>query len=184
MRHWRAGASGAALWPDMANASDIAPVSAHDIDVLARTIFGEARGEPLDGQIAVGFVIRHRAAIALAFRQRHKRAHPLYGDGGIASACLKPEQFSCWIVGDPNQRACSTVTMASPAFQRCTYVAHAVLQGQVEDRLPRATHYCTPAAAPHIAWVIGVAAHDGKPEIPPAEKLGAICGHIFYAVSR
>lgn len=31
-----------------------------DIDVLARTIWGEARGEGLAGQIAVGWCIRNR----------------------------------------------------------------------------------------------------------------------------
>lgn len=31
-----------------------------DIDVLARTIWGEARGEGLGGQIAVGWCIRNR----------------------------------------------------------------------------------------------------------------------------
>jgi spore germination cell wall hydrolase CwlJ-like protein len=165
----------------MVNAFIIAPVSANDIDVLARTIFGEARGEPLDGQIAVAFAVLHRAAIALAYRQRFKRQHPHFGDGSVASACQQPKQFSCWNTGDPNQLACSRVTMASPAFQRATYVAHAVLQGQVEDRLPRATHYCTPAASLHTDWVTGVPAHDGRQAIPPAEKLGAICGHIFYA---
>ena len=33
-----------------------------DMDVAARTVYGEARGEPDEGKIAVAWVIRTRAA--------------------------------------------------------------------------------------------------------------------------
>jgi spore germination cell wall hydrolase CwlJ-like protein len=68
----------------------------HDIDIMGRTIYGEARGEPGVGQVAVAWVIRNRA-------ERAEYAGPNHGmPGAIATVCLKPWQFSCWNRNDPN----------------------------------------------------------------------------------
>jgi spore germination cell wall hydrolase CwlJ-like protein len=166
----------------MDNAPNIKSPDAHDIDVLARTIYGEGRGEGMAGQVAIVFTIIHRARIAAAFRAANKRMHPLYGDGSIAAACLVPWQFSCWNQSDPNRLAMRTVTLADPAFQTASYVAHAVLQRQVNDALPRATHYFNPAVVKAPAWETGVAAHDGKAAIPPARFEGSIGHHRFYSM--
>lgn len=55
-------------------------------DLVALTIYGESRGEPLEGQVAVGNVIRNRAN----------------GEDDYKSVVLKPLQFSCWNKNDPN----------------------------------------------------------------------------------
>lgn len=149
-------------------------ITAHDLDVMARTIYGEARGEPILGALAVGFVILHRACIAYA----GWRAHPLYGDGSIAAACQRPWQFSCWNPNDPNRAQLLAVSLDDPHFQRAFYAALAVVHGQANDRLPRATHYLNPLLVKLPDWVTGVPAKN----IPPATKLGTIGGHDFYAV--
>ena len=52
--------------------------------IIALTLWGECRGEPLEGQTAVASVIYRR------------------GNGNperMADACLRPRQFSCWNPG-------------------------------------------------------------------------------------
>ncbi|PWK42197.1 hypothetical protein C7534_1054 [Pseudomonas sp. OV226] len=56
-------------------------VTENDRDILARTLWGEARGESLAGQIAVAWTIRNRV-----FDGKTKS---WWGEG-YASVCLKP----------------------------------------------------------------------------------------------
>ncbi|CAF3868537.1 unnamed protein product [Rotaria magnacalcarata] len=42
------------------------PQSLNEIDVVTRTVYGEARGESKDGQAAVAWVIRNRAAAGVS----------------------------------------------------------------------------------------------------------------------
>jgi len=76
--------------------------SVFDMETMARSIWGEARGECEEGQAAVAWVMRNRAQAARAFIARQKRAHPLFGDGTLVGACRAPRQFSAWNPGDPN----------------------------------------------------------------------------------
>lgn len=62
-----------------------------DVEVMARTIYGEARGEGLPGMVAVAQVIINRST-----DDRHR-----YGSG-IVNVCLKRWQFSCWNDGELN----------------------------------------------------------------------------------
>ena len=62
-------------------------------DVVARTLWGEARGEGVAGQIAVAWVIRNRVHDA--------NPRSWWGEGYIG-VCHKSWQFSCWNPGDPN----------------------------------------------------------------------------------
>lgn len=62
-----------------------------DLWDFAKTIWAEARGEPLEGQIAVANVILNRA-----------RQGGWWGDD-VVKVCRKPKQFSCWNNGDPNR---------------------------------------------------------------------------------
>ena len=64
-----------------------------DRDILTRTLWGEARGESLAGQIAVAWTIRNRV--------NDGKAKSGWGEG-YACVCLKPYQFSCWNKNAPN----------------------------------------------------------------------------------
>ena len=68
-------------------------VTEKDRDILARTLWGEARGESLAGQIAVAWTIRNRV--------KDGKDKSWWGEG-YASVCQKPYQFSCWNRNDPN----------------------------------------------------------------------------------
>lgn len=104
-----------------------------DIDTLARTIFGEARGEPYIGKVAVANVIINRAAIGTG--------HPHFGDGTIASACLVPWQFSCWNANDPNREVILAATDSDPIYADCLDIATTACAKQLDDVTGKATFY-------------------------------------------
>ena len=74
-----------------------------DMDIAARTIAGEARGEPYIGQIAVGCVIVNRWRIGIA--------------QSLFETCLQPYQFSCWNTEDPNRRYISKLRTSDRVYQ-------------------------------------------------------------------
>ncbi len=106
-----------------------------DIEIMARTIYGEARGEysRVDGGlaalIAVGNVIVNRAHQKTWFGQ------------SIRNVCLKPYQFSCWNENDPNRERLMAVTHETPLFAQCLDVAKAVIEQQYPDLTKGADHY-------------------------------------------
>ena len=81
-----------------------------DIDILARTVFGEARGESIEGKKAVARVILNRFAAK-------------YMGDTITGVCLRPWQFSCWNENDPNSKVIKDITLASPSFRVCVRAA-------------------------------------------------------------
>lgn len=129
-------------------------------EVLARTLYGEARGEPTPGKEAVACVILNRAARAEA------RGGSYWWGRDVAGVCLKPWQFSCWNPGDPNRPKLLAVTESNRAFRACLEVADRALAGAIEDITKGATHYHTRAVTP--AWSRGRT---------PCAEVGA---HVFY----
>ncbi|MGE5145629.1 MAG: cell wall hydrolase [Candidatus Eiseniibacteriota bacterium] len=106
-----------------------------DVDVTARTLYGEARGQPLDGIVAVACVIVNRAR------------RGTYGDGA-AGVCRRPWQFSCWNPRDPNRAIIERVQPGVFVFDVCRLVASLVLRGVLSDPTGGATHYHTKGVAP------------------------------------
>lgn len=103
-----------------------------DLDVFARTIFGEARGEAFYGQVAVAWVIMNR----------YLRNTTRWGRS-IADVCLKPWQFSCWNKNDPNYARILAVGFDDPAYQRAFGISCLVLRGDLLDPTGGADHYHT-----------------------------------------
>ncbi|CAF0855738.1 unnamed protein product [Brachionus calyciflorus] len=60
--------------------------SSNELEVFAATIYAEARGEPVMGQIWVAWVIKNRA--------RQNRQY--WGGNTIKNVCLHNGQFECW----------------------------------------------------------------------------------------
>ena len=102
--------------------------------VLALTVYGEARGEPVEGQIAVACVVRNRL-------------HAAPAGTTWRALCLAPEQFSCFNADDPNaatiQRAAVALmtTQPPPALAQALWIADGVMSGVVLDPTHGATHY-------------------------------------------
>ena len=131
----------------------------------ARTAFGEARGEGLDGQVAVVWVLVNR---------RDTRGR--WGDT-IRDVAFQPYQFSCYGSGG-HYAAVEQFPAASSkggrrAVVECMRAADLVLGGLVEDPTLGATHYTT----------AGV--YDG-PRRPKwaGEELVRIGGHVFFKESK
>ena len=123
------------------------PCSFGDLDVMARTVYGEARGEIETGKIAVAWCIRNRAELDLG-----SDGKPDWWGEGIGGVCLKPYQFSCWLPNDPmfpKIKAAKTCQLAG-----CLKSCFAVLGGDAPDPTGGATHYhASSIAAPR--WAAG-----------------------------
>lgn len=134
----------------------------HDQDILARTLWGEARGEGVGGLEAVASVIMNRVAMAKSLHRK------MFGDGSAASACLVPFQFSCWLAKDPNLAKLKAVGTADPVFVQCQDIAARALAGTLPDAVNGATHYYERHMPVPPAWARG---HS------PCAALG---NHLFF----
>jgi spore germination cell wall hydrolase CwlJ-like protein len=117
-----------------------------DRDILALTLWGEARGESLVGQIAVAWTIRNRVCDG--------KVKSWWGEG-YAGVCQKPYQFSCWNKSDPNFAYLSGAKQIPfREFAQTRIAADQVIDGKVPDPTGGATHYyaTTMPAAP--AWAV------------------------------
>lgn len=110
-----------------------------DLDALTLTLWGEARGEPLSGIIAVAMVVMNR------LKQRYK------GDNTAAKVCLHTSptgtfQFSCWrdeadAMGRMLERIVGNPHNLPPDLAKCREVAQEALAGQLADNTRGANHY-------------------------------------------
>lgn len=117
-----------------------------DIDVLACTCWGEARGEGLIGMKAVACVVMNRVAQA--------NTHPHFGDGSFAGACLAPYQFSCWNTHDPNYQLIHDVDNSDPVFAQAMQIATSAVNGLIDDITNGATYYYV-KGSPEPSWAVG-----------------------------
>lgn len=132
-----------------------------EIDVLARTLWGEARGEGSTGMEAVASVILNRAEIG-------RRMGGYWWGNNVIQVCQKPYQFSCWNKQDPNFKKLLSVTEADMHFATAVRVARRAMLGFVKDQTIGATHYHTLDILPK--WAKGQ---------KPTTRIGH---HIFYAI--
>jgi len=130
------------------------PPTFEDLDVMARTVYGEARGEIPSGQIAVAWVIRNRANKASEYRLAHAKPHPLFGDGTVRMACQRPSQFSCWNQGDPMRPKVLAAKTAQLAA--CLRAAYGVLSGEFADPTVGALHYYAASMSEPPKWAAGL----------------------------
>ena len=120
-----------------------------DLDIMARTIYGEARGEGLEGMEAVACVIMNRYRSHkwyCGYTWMNKMKVP-----SVAQTCLKRFQFSCWNKNDPNLDKVLKVTAADKQFQECLLVAKRALSGDLKDFTHGAVYYHTRNIKPHWA---------------------------------
>jgi len=129
------------------------------IDVLARTIFGEARGEPIKGMEAVANVVVNRARIS-EIKGRY------WWGNGIIGVCQKPYQFSCWNRSDPSYQRLINVTESNKHFATSLRIARRAVIGALPDHTSGATHYHADYVSPY--WAKGET---------PVVTIGA---HLFY----
>lgn len=108
------------------------------LEILGLTIIGEARGEPIEGQVAVAWVIRNRL---LARPDKYK---------SYREVCLEPKQFSCWNPSDPNRQTLLSIAdkmtrlaITDIYLRQCIFVASGVDSRQIVDNTGGARNYMT-----------------------------------------
>lgn len=125
-------------------------------DILARTAWAEARGEPnTQGMQAVMNVVMNRV-----------KAGSWYGEN-VVDVCKKPKQFSCWNKSDPNYKKLLAVTESDTQFRRAKQLAELAIDGRLPDLTDGATHYHAKSVNPY--WTSSMT------------KTATIGNHVFYA---
>ncbi|MGP6423928.1 cell wall hydrolase [Pseudomonas pharyngis] len=129
-------------------------------DILARTLWGEARGEGADGQVAVAWTIRNRV--------NDGKTNSWWGEG-YAGVCQKPYQFSCWNKNDPNFPYLSGAKpIPSRELAQARKAADQVIDGKVSDPTGGATHYYATSMKSPPAWAA------------KAKQTCKLGGHVFF----
>ncbi|MCB9988651.1 MAG: cell wall hydrolase [Rhodospirillales bacterium] len=151
------------LIPDIAKAnpkfSSLAHSRDQEIDTLARTIWGEARGEGSAGMEAVAAVIMNRVKVA------ESKGSYWWGNT-VIGVCRKPWQFSCWNASDPNRERLIAVDEKDLYFATALRIARRAVYGVLPDPTGGATHYHAAGLSP--SWIKG------------QRPSGVIGRHIFY----
>ena len=124
----------------------------NDMEIFAKTIFGEARGETLEGQVAVACCILNRF-----------NSKKWFAGKTIAQTCQKPWQFSCWNKNDPNAQKIANLTF--PTYSKYFPVIKEAMQKDITNG---ATHYYAPALVKCPNW-----AKDKT----PCARIG---NHLFF----
>ena len=123
-----------------------------EIDVLARTLWGEARGEGVDGMMAVACVIANRVR------------RPSWWGAGWIGVCQKPWQFSCWNRNDPNREKLLTVGPDDAQFSQALTIAAQAVDNRLPDITGGATHYharsVLPAWQKHMQHTASIGRHE------------------------
>jgi len=135
-----------------------------DKQLMALTIYGEARGEGRDGKIAVGSVILERVE------------HRAWDGETVQEVCLMPYQFSCYLPGDPNLAELKRIAEdwdaayeKSVTLRQCYEIACGLLEGTIERNVT-ATQYLNPKTVKVM------------PEWTKTMRLVAAIGHhVFYS---
>lgn len=100
-------------------------------NILAKTIYGEAKEQGLNVMEAIANVVMNRV----------KRAQNYDGNywwgNTVKNVCLKPFQFPCW----GQNRVCATPSQDNPIFQMCERIAVRAVKGLLPDNTKGATHY-------------------------------------------
>jgi len=139
-------------------------------EVLALTIWGEARGESIEGQVAVANVVMNRYKSNL---EKYKT---------VADVCLEPKQFSCWNKNDPNypklielgnKIVINGEDKADKILSQCLYIARGVMSFKLNDNTGSARNYMTKT----------LFYSDKKPSwANPVTTPKVIGSHIFFSV--
>jgi len=98
------------------------------VDILARTLLGEAEVNDIADAKAIASVVMNRV--------RHRR-----WPNEVPGVCLQKLQFSCWNPNDPSRKRIVAAKRGEPWFNKCIEIAEAYAEGGAPDITHGATHY-------------------------------------------
>ena len=131
-----------------------------EIDIMARTIYGEARGELAKygtaSLIAIGNVIFNR------YKKHFAKS--------IENVCLAPHQFSCRNKSDPNYSKIISANEKNDIFRKCIEIATNIIDEKYPDITDGCDHYHACYVKPY--WAAN---------IRPKHIFGS---HYFYKLSK
>lgn len=138
-----------------------------DEAILGLTLYGEARGEPIEGIIAVGCVIRNRV------NDVKKRWPQTY-----RGVCLQKFQFSVWLEagGAANHNEILALAQrlrdneAIPELDEVAWVALGIARNALKDNTKRSNHYHSVSMKPRPTWA--------QSYVPATQ----VKGHVFYVL--
>lgn len=129
----------------------------NQVDTMARTAWGEARGEGATGMQAVLNVIMNRV----------KKGG--WWGATPAEVCKKKSQFSCWNASDPNYAKLLAVNDNDESFRSAKMLAESAYAGTLPDITGGATNYVNLSALKSVpSWVKNMT------------KTAQIGNHTFY----
>lgn len=128
-----------------------------DQEIVARTLWGEARSQGVMGMVAVACVIMNRSY------------NPGWWGSNLRGVCLAPMQFSCWNDADPQAEKMRS-SLNDIEYVQASTISEMLFNHSVNDITNGSDHYRAEYA--HPVWA------DGR--IPTY-----ICGtmgsrHMFY----
>uniref|UniRef100_A0A6H1ZL01 Putative cell wall hydrolase n=1 Tax=viral metagenome TaxID=1070528 RepID=A0A6H1ZL01_9ZZZZ len=107
-------------------------------ELFARLLWGEARGEGLEGMVAVANVVMNR------FNAYKKRYGAL-----LHNIILAEWQFSCFNENDPNYE--TILNGPGEPISECRVIAKLAIEGLLKDITNGSTHYHTLSIMPYWA---------------------------------
>lgn len=116
-------------------------MSLPDVELLARCIYGEARGEPTRGQIAVANVVLNRIVDGARWNGED-----------LKGVILAPDQFSCFRGDDPNLQLLRARHMVGTSWDHCRCIATLALEDVFQDTSFGATHYYSDVLRVPPSW--------------------------------
>lgn len=143
----------------------------NEVDTIAKTIWGEARGEGNRGMQAVANVIRNRWLKANTGSPRTT----WWGSTWIG-ICKKESggtyQFSCWSPRDPNRAKMDAKYLGDgdPLFASAVMIAQLCVAGELLDLTNGADHYYS-TAIPTPYWAKG------------EKAIASVGSHKFYGLA-
>lgn len=131
-----------------------------DLETLAKTIYGEARGE------LYKFGIASLIAVANVIVNRKKKNFAK----SIYDVCTSPYQFSCWNKDDPNYMKIMNTQPSCIVYDTCMKVADNVLSEKWPDLTDGCDHYHERSIKPY--WAVYMS---------PKRIFGS---HYFYSLKQ
>lgn len=108
-------------------------------EVLALTIYGEARGESIEGQVAIANIIMNRF-LSNTFKYKNN----------VGNVCLEKFQFSCWNDNDPNRAKLLSLAnslvigdIKDTILRQCLAVARNIVGNHFVDNISGNKNYMT-----------------------------------------
>jgi N-acetylmuramoyl-L-alanine amidase len=111
-------------------------ITLDDVMIASRTLWGEGRGEHMEGKMAIAHVLMNRWRSTTGQWAK---------DDTLAKTCLRPWQFSAWNSDDPNLPKMQKVDVNDKLFRECMIAVLTACNNPQDDPTSGSRHYITTA---------------------------------------